>query len=251
MRRLRSAWRRYIPQQMRQHFAQARRAMRDRFGRAPFPVLRYQPASLAMDGFHLQFAIEQPIRQTAHSIGKIANLRIAAARLGYVRVPAGKAISFWTQVGPPTQSNGFKLGRSLVEDRLSADIGGGLCQISGLLYELGLRAGMTIIERHAHSRDLYTEETRFTPLGLDATVVWGYKDVRLGNVVGAPVTFAFDVDETSIIGRLLTQRPLQPAGIRLVRTEISPHIRTVQVFRQPAGSIEQLISNDTYAIDPA
>jgi vancomycin resistance protein VanW len=204
-----------------------------------------------MGDFFVQFAIEQPIRHTAHSAGKIENLRIAAARLSHVIVPDGQIISFWAQVGPPNEANGFKLGRSLFENNLSADIGGGLCQISGLLYELGLRAGMAIMERHAHSRDLYTEHTRFAPLGLDATVVWGYKDVRLRNTSGAPMGFDFDVEEDRIVGRALARCPVPVSTIRLVRTELNPNTRAVQVHRLLPGSVEQLVSTDAYTIDPA
>jgi vancomycin resistance protein VanW len=250
MKTLRSALRKHVPHSVRQRLAHARRRIHDALADRPYLIVDSKPAPHATSGFRVQIAIEQPIRQTAYSAGKIENLRIAAARLSHVVVPRGQVLSFWRQVGPPRESNGFKLGRSLIEDSLSADIGGGLCQISGLLYELGLRAALAVIERHPHTRDLYTEESRFTPLGLDATVVWGFKDVRLLNTSGAPIAFDFDVDDRRILGCVLAPQPLEIATIRLARTELGPQSRSAQVHRILPTLNEQIISDDVYTIDP-
>jgi hypothetical protein len=49
------------------------------------------------------------------------------------------------------------------------------------VYHIGIIAGLDIIERYNHSVDIYTDDTRFAPLGTDATVVYGYKDLRIRN----------------------------------------------------------------------
>jgi vancomycin resistance protein VanW len=247
--RLRSAVRRYIPREMRQHLAHVRRTLRDRFGSARYRIVDGRAASRATDAFAPVLSVEQAIRHTAHSSGKIANLRIAAARLSRLIVAQDQVLSFWALVGAPSEANGFKVGRSLVADHVAANIGGGLCQISGLLYELGLRAGLSIVERHAHSRDLYTEETRFTPIGLDATVVWGFKDVRLRNTGRTPVAFDFEVGDGRIIGRVLAPRRFELPAIRVVRTELGPRTRAARVYRVMSGSPEQMVSDDVYVID--
>jgi len=61
---------------------------------------------------------------------------------------------------------------------LALDYGGGLCQLSGIIYHAVLEAGLEILERHPHSLDIYTATTRYTPLGSDAAVVYGHKDLR-------------------------------------------------------------------------
>jgi vancomycin resistance protein VanW len=249
--RLRSALRRHVPQRMRQQLAHVRRTLRDALGATRQRIVDARPTPHETEIFQVQLSLEQAVHATAHSAGKVENLRVAAGRLSHVIVPPDQVLSFWALVGSPSKANGFKLGRSLVEDHVSANIGGGLCQISGLLYELGLRAGLSVVERHAHTRDLYTEETRFTPLGLDATVVWGFKDVRLGNTSGSPIAFDFDVDQCRIVGRVLAPRPLHMGTVRIVRTEFGPQTRAVQVYRLMPASIEQLISDDVYTVDPA
>ena len=143
------------------------------------------------------------------------------------------------------ESNGFHLGRSIRSDAVGADIGGGLCQISGLVYETGLRAGLEIIERQAHSQDLYTDETRFTALGLDATVVWGHKDVRLRNNTAHALTFSFEVTADEIRARLWSERPMETARVSILDENSQTGGRRVLVFRE-IGSARVLVSSDVY-----
>jgi vancomycin resistance protein VanW len=61
---------------------------------------------------------------------------------------------------------------------------------------------LEIIERHAHSIDIYREEERFTPLGADATVVWGFKDLRLRNPHSFAVSIACVLEGKRLTGYL-------------------------------------------------
>src|SRR5579859_3447493 len=110
--------------------------------------------------------------------GKIENLRVACERItGLVIEPSGE-FSFWRIVGRPTVANGFAIGREIREGCLIPTIGGGLCQLSGSLYSVASRAGLTILERHGHTRrllDSYFDESR------DATIFWNYVDLRFSS----------------------------------------------------------------------
>jgi len=80
-------------------------------------------------------------------------------------VPPEAIFSFWHVVDRPTGARGFVPGRSLLGGELRPDYGGGLCQLSGIIYYSSLIAGLDILERHPHSRDIYDDQTRYTPLG--------------------------------------------------------------------------------------
>ena len=108
-------------------------------------------------------------------------------------------------------------------DRLQEEVGGGLCQVSGLIYFLALHGGMNILERHAHSLDIYTEEERFTPLGSDATVVFGYKDLRFMNPYDFPVSLNFLIPETVLTGELIASSHLEPLSIKFNYTPFPGH----------------------------
>jgi len=191
--------------------------------------------------------IIQPIRRTAHFEGKLHNLTLAARKLDGLRVRPGATVSFWRIVARPSQARGFQTGRAIVNDRLGADIGGGLCQVASLLYELGLRGGAQIVERHPHSRDLYTEETRFTPLGLDAAIVWGFKDVRWSNPHAIDVVLALRVEGETLHGSLLTETPI-PACDLEIKSHDERALRHVEVTRI-RGEIRTTISRETYVVD--
>src|SRR5438067_4980579 len=110
-----------------------------------------------------------------YELGKVHNLRRAAAALQGVVVPAGALFSFWKQIGRTARRRGFVAGRMLQEGGLIPAVGGGLCQLSNALYEVALQAGCEIVERHAHSRIIPGSAAA---LGRDATVDWNYVDLR-------------------------------------------------------------------------
>lgn len=107
--------------------------------------------------------------------GKVENLRRAARAFHGIEIPANEVFSFWRQLGRTTRGKGFTDGRELREGCLVPAIGGGLCQLSGLLYQAALEAGLEIVERHAHSRILPGSSAE---QNLDATVFWNYVDLR-------------------------------------------------------------------------
>jgi len=108
--------------------------------------------------------------------GVKTNLQLACRRLnGYVIMP--KAIfSFNTVVGEGAAKNGFVNGRVLYRDEARYEPGGGLCQASTTLFNALLAAGFNIVERHRHLQPI-----TYAPLGLDATILYGKKDLRMKN----------------------------------------------------------------------
>ena len=91
--------------------------------------------------------IKQPIFENPLSANKVENIRTAIGHVQAIVIHAGEIFSFWETVGPPDSRRGFKTGRAIIEGRLESEIGGGLCQVSGMIYHLALASGMTIIER--------------------------------------------------------------------------------------------------------
>lgn len=113
--------------------------------------------------------------ELALTAGKIQNLRVACAALHGLEFPPDSIFSFWKQLGRATTRKGYTTGRELREGCLIANIGGGLCQLTNLLYSAALDARLEIVERHAHSRTIpgsLAESDR------DATVFWNYVDLR-------------------------------------------------------------------------
>lgn len=155
---------------------QARRGLRELSSRPPAhrasssmaeaPLLAVKRAPLWRDMTPAQFPL---------TAGKVENLRRAVRFFHGIEIPAGQVFSFWRQLGRTTRSKGFTDGRELREGCMVPAIGGGLCQLSGLLYQAALTAGLEIVERHAHSRIVPGSSAE---QNLDATVFWNYVDLR-------------------------------------------------------------------------
>lgn len=165
----------------------------------------------------------QIIHDTQTAEAKRHNLRLAADALHRITIAPGEIFSFARVVGPPILPRGFRAGRTLVGGEVAASIGGGLCQLSGLLYVAALECGLEIIERHPHSLDIYTDATRFAPLGADATVVYGHRDLRFRNTLNAPIGFACEVDIGLVTLALCAPQPLARRSIAFVAEPHASH----------------------------
>lgn len=110
------------------------------------------------------------------------NLKLAAAALHDLAVPAGGSFSFNTAVGPRTPQRGYLRAIIFSYGELELGYGGGICQVSSTLYNAVLEAGLTVTERHGHSRSV-----DYIPTGRDATVSYGYKDFRFKNQLSRPI----------------------------------------------------------------
>jgi vancomycin resistance protein VanW len=192
--------------------------------------------------------ITQEIKASDYSENKKHNLTIAAQRIDRVLIRPGKLFSFWHLVGQPNQRNGYLPGRTLVNQTLKAEYGGGLCQLSGLLYYLALKAGLQINERYPHSVDIYTDETRFTPLGSDATVVYGYKDFRFFNTLQQPICFHIDVQSDSIVGQLCAREPITEYHIEFQSRYLGQQIEVETLRQVPQSFLKESLGRSTYRL---
>ena len=69
---------------------------------------------------------------------KVANLRLAVARLDGIVLYPGETFSYWRLIGKPTRRKGYRDGMVLFLGRIGSDVGGGLCQLSNLIFWMTL-----------------------------------------------------------------------------------------------------------------
>ncbi|WP_051349418.1 VanW family protein [Chryseobacterium gregarium] len=131
--------------------------------------------------------LRQVIKKGEYHQNKIHNLQIVGNKVNNLIIKPDEVFSFWKLTGKPSEKNHFRPGRNLIKNNISSDFGGGICQFSSIIYFLALQCGLDIIERFPHSMDIYQEHERFTPLGSDCTVVYGYKDLQVRNPFSFPI----------------------------------------------------------------
>ena len=112
---------------------------------------------------------------------KVHNLKLAAAALNGVLIRPGETFSYWYLIGNPCRRRGFTQGMILRNGQVTAGIGGGLCQMSNLIYWMALHTPLTVVERHHHGYDVFPDAGRTQPFGSGATCAYPHADLMLRN----------------------------------------------------------------------
>ena len=199
------------------------RKIEDFFNRIPFAIKK------SKEELPYKITIQQPFISQEFLENKKHNLKVASEKINQIIIYPNEIFSFWKIVKNPNNTNVYKSGRSLVAGKLQEQIGGGLCQISGAIFHLALLSQLEIVERHQHSVDIYTEENRYTPLGTDATVVFGYKDLRIRNPYHFPIQFWFSVEENHFIGELFSKEKIESSAL-IFEIKNSENQKTVSII---------------------
>jgi vancomycin resistance protein YoaR len=153
-------------------------------------------ARLLADDEHPIYTATDP-REQELELGKVHNLRIAAAAIDGIALKPGEIFSFWRAAGRPHRGKGYVLGRELRQGCMIPSVGGGICQLTNALSRVAHRAGMELIERHSHT---VHPPGFFIDDRTDATVFWNYIDFRLRSPV--PVRIGAKLTESTLVVRL-------------------------------------------------
>ncbi len=141
--------------------------------------------------------------------GKIKNLEIAIRSINGAIIPPGKIFSFWDFVGAATKKRGYVYGMLLSNGKVVEGIGGGLCQLSNLLYWLFLHTPVQIIERKHHSRDAFPDSERSIPFGTGATIFYNLIDLKIKNITPYPMQIKLWLSDNQLKGQILSTHPLK------------------------------------------
>lgn len=131
---------------------------------------------------------------------KITNLRLAVARLDGLIIGPGQTFSYWQNIGKPTKRKGYLDGMVLYYGGFRSGTGGGLCQLSNLIYWMTLHTPLTVTERHRHSYDVFPDEQRTQPFGSGATCAYNYLDLQLMNNTDRTYQLKLHLDDTRLYG---------------------------------------------------
>lgn len=135
-------------------------------------------------------------------INKVHNLKNVISKLDGIRIKPNEVFSFCKLVGKPTLKNNYKTGMELVRGEARAGVGGGICQVSNLIFWLALHTPLKIIERHHHSFDPFPDKGRVLPFASGATVMYNYIDLKIKNTTRYEFELNFWLDHKCINGEI-------------------------------------------------
>jgi vancomycin resistance protein VanW len=155
---------------------------------------------------------------------------LAAAKVNGAVIAPNQVFSFCRTVGKTTSSAGYLPALELIQGELRAEIGGGLCQLSNLLFLLALDINAEIVERHRHSFDLFRDVERTVPFGCGATVFYNYVDFQFRNTLPFAVLLNVRVDPEVLHAEARAMEPL-PFDVRVYETDHRFFRRDGAVYR--------------------
>lgn len=144
-----------------------------------------------------------------YQYNKIVNLRIAVPHVDGIIIKPGETFSYWRLIGRPSYKKGYKDGLILDSGGFSAGVGGGLCQLSNLIYWMTLHTPLTVVERFRHTFDVFPDSNRTQPFGSGATCVYPYRDLMIRNDTNSLFQLKVWVTKEHLCGQwLCSQEPL-------------------------------------------
>ena len=172
---------------------------------------------------------------------KVANLRLAVARLDGIVLYPGETFSYWRLIGKPTRRKGYRDGMVLFLGRIGSDVGGGLCQLSNLIFWMTLHTPLTVTERYRHSHDVFPDANRTQPFGSGATCAYPHRDLMIRNDTDRPYQLCLRVGETHLEGAWYSVEPpalrfrVLERDARIDQAAWGGYIRHNQLWREVYG----------------
>lgn len=172
----------------------------DKISESLFPNVVFETSALMVNensGFDIQF-----------QYNKVHNLQLAAKTMDKLVIAPNETFSFFWLTRHADRYTRYKDGLNLVNGKIVGSYGGGLCQLSNMLFWLFLHTPMTIVERHGHAAESFPSTTEDLPCGTDATVSEGWLDLKVRNDTDNTFQIAIHFDDNYMYGEILSQRPV-------------------------------------------
>jgi vancomycin resistance protein YoaR len=147
-----------------------------------------------------------------YNLNRSHNIYLSVRAIDHVVLMPGETFSFNRVVGRRSVERGYRPARIIVKGEYSEGIGGGICQTSSTLFNSVDQAGLLIVQRASHSK-----EVTYVPRERDATVSWGGPDFCFQNQLNEPVLILAEAKD----GRL-TVTVCGPDTIRHTRRHVPP-----------------------------
>ena len=204
--------------------AEARQQFQDlAYGESTLISLHYTDPEIADEDAYFQDVLGHCETPHGDNENRNGNLRKACGMLDGLVLQPGQELSYNEALGPRTKELGWLPAPAYSGTKLVDSPGGGICQVSSTLYLASVYSELTIVERRNHGYPV-----SYIPLGMDATVSWGFADLKIRNDSPMPVKIQAEESDgyvrISILGTETRDYDVEMSytvGGRYVRTYMS------------------------------
>ncbi len=192
-----------------------------------------------------------------YQINKVENLKLAASTINGIVIEPGETFSFWMLVKNAEKNGDYRDGLTVVNNKTIPVKGGGLCQISNMLFWLFLHIPLSIVERHPHSAETIPHSKGDMPVGVDATIAEGWLDLKVKNETDERYQILIDFDEDTMYGAILSNK-IQTIKYEVISENVRYKRENERIYRYndiykvtKLGNIKEskeLILNNKYEI---
>lgn len=193
------------------------------YGESTLISLHYTNSEIADEDAYFQDVLGHCETPHGDNENRNGNLRKACGMLDGLVLQPGQELSYNEALGPRTKELGWLPAPAYSGTKLVDSPGGGICQVSSTLYLASVYSELTIVERRNHGYPV-----SYIPLGMDATVSWGFADLKIRNDSPMPVKIQAEESDgyvrISILGTETRDYDVEMSytvGGRYVRTYMS------------------------------
>lgn len=131
---------------------------------------------------------------------RISNINLAINKINNYIIKPNGVFSFNKIVGERSAKSGYKKAPIIDNGKDKSGYGGGICQLSSTLYNAANKAGLKILERHAHSKEVH-----YVAKGKDAAVNYGNKDLKFKNIKAYNVKIIARIVSNKVVVSMVKQ----------------------------------------------
>jgi len=138
---------------------------------------------------------------------KVKNLKLATQKIDKTIIKPGETFSYWRSIGKTSKRKGYVKGMVLSNGKVTTGIGGGLCQLSNLIFWMSLHTPMKVVERYRHGFDAFPDSNRTQPFGSGATCAYNYLDLQIKNTTKQQFQLHVYLTKTHLVGEFRSNKP--------------------------------------------
>ncbi len=172
------------------------------------------------------------------------NVKLGAERINGTCLLPGESVSFDEVIHDNSDGDRFRAAGSYLHGKVVQTEGGGICQVSTTAYGALLRAGIIPEVRYPHSMPVH-----YVPLGLDAAISQGVKDLKVKNTFDVPIVIkAFSKGNTLTFQIIsypdaLKGYTYEPRAVRLSSLSAKAYL---DIYKDGKKIEEKLLHTDRY-----